>query len=118
MDSAPDAPPASHPGDCASALLEQVQARVTETWLLNAQTHLSLAAGYLQMLRTSLVPATRLKLYGCAVSSHEAAQRGRDKVALSLLPILDPERFQTLEHGIADLSAKLADVLQYLSTLL
>jgi hypothetical protein len=118
MDFAPDSSALQRARDGGAALFEQLRTCVSETWLLNAQVQLSLASGYLQMLRTTPGRATRFKLYERAIQLHEAALRGRDKVALSMLPTLDPQRFQDLEHGLTELSAKLAEVLGCISAML
>ena len=118
MDFSPDSSALPRAGDTSTKLMAQMRARISETWLLNAQVQLSLARGYLEMLRTCAVQGTRLRLYGRAAQLHEAAQRSRDKIALGLLPALDAQRYQDLERGIADLADKLMDVLQAISNML
>lgn len=117
MDFAPDSSAPQRAGDTA-ALIERIRKSVSETGLLNARVQLALARGYLDMLRTSATRATRLGLYQRAVQLHESARRGRDKLALSVLPALDPQGFHSLDHSITELSAQLAEVLQYISAML
>jgi hypothetical protein len=118
MDLPPDAPAPVHARDTSSILLSQLRRSISETWLLQAQVQLSLARGYLDMLRTCAVQTTRLKLYQRAAQLHEAARRSHDKIALGLLPALDTERYQDLERGLAELADKLLDVLQAISNML
>lgn len=118
MDLPSAAPAPERTRDLSSTLLSQLRTCISETWLLHAQVQLSLARGYLDMLRTCAVHASRLKLYQRAAHLHEAARRSHDKIALGLLPALDAERYQDLERGLTELADKLIDVLQTISNML
>jgi len=118
MDLPPDSSALPRGRETAATCMAQLRVRMSETWLLNAQVQLSLASGYLDMLRTCAAQATRLRLYERAAQLHEAARRSRDKIALSLLPAWDAQRYQDLEHGIVELADKLVDVLQAISNML